>query len=375
MILRVLKLLGSLRVTVIGLIFLLILTVWGTLYQADYGLYGAQERFYQSWFFMVGGILPFPGAQMVMSVLFINLVSSMLLRALRGRLKWGLVITHLGLMLMLAAGAVTFYLGKESHLSLVEGEGSNVAMSYNEWELAMLPSSEGKGREVSSLDAKWLRPGKTISFPDGRLALRVDEFYRNCEATRDRVEHAPESGSGYTTLTPRPRNREPAEDLPGLVFTLVDGGKEKGRHLVWGGDPAPTMLSVDGQDRPMSLRRQRMPLPTVIQLIDFRRELHPGSGIAKSYSSQVVVKSGEGLERQMLISMNKPLRLRGFTFYQSSFSSGPGGREISTLSVVRNYGRLMPYIATGATVTGMLLHFIGMLIHRLSRRRPQEVPA
>ena len=371
MIQRALKLLGSLRITVIGLVFLLILTVWGTLYQADHGLYGAQERFYQSWYFLIGGFLPFPGAQLVMTVLFINLLAAMLLLALRGRLHWGLVVTHLGLMLMLAAGAVTFYLGKESHLSLVEGESSNVAMTYNEWELALLPAMDGKSREISALDAKWLQPGRTIPLPGGSLALRVEEYHRNCQATRGTVEQAPESGSGYTTLTPRPRNKEPSEDMPGVLFTLLEGGREKGRYLVWGGDPAPAMIRESGSDRPLVLRRQRVPLPATIQLIDFRRELHPGSGIAKSYSSQVVVKTGEGLDRKVLISMNKPLRLGGFTFYQSSFSSGPGGTEISTLSVVRNYGRLMPYIATGATVIGMLLHFVGMLIHRLGRR-PRE---
>ncbi len=372
---RALKLLGSLRITVIGLIFLLILTVWGTLYQADHGLYGAQERFYQSWYFLIAGFLPFPGAQLVMTVLFINLMAAMLVLAIRGRLHWGLVVTHLGLMLMLAAGAVTFYLGKESHLSLVEGEASNVAMTYNEWELALLPTVEGKQHEISALDAKWLQRGRTIPLPGGRLSLRIEEAHRNCQGTRSQVDQAPESGSGYTSLVPRPRNKEPAQDMPGVVFTLLEGGQEKGRYLVWGGDPAPTVIRDEGKERPLVLRRQRVPLPAMIQLIDFRRELHPGSGIAKSYSSQVVVKTGEGLDRKVLISMNKPLRLGGFTFYQSSFASGPGGSEISTLSVVRNYGRLMPYIATGATVVGMLLHFVGMLIHRLSRRNPKEVPA
>ena len=372
---RALKLLGSLRITVIGLVFLLILTVWGTLYQADHGLYGAQERFYQSWYFLIGGFLPFPGAQLVMTVLFINLLAAMLVLAIRGRLHWGLVVTHLGLMLMLTAGAVTFYLGKESHLSLVEGEASNVAMTYNEWELALLPTSDGKPREVSALDAKWLQPGRTIPLPGERLALRIEEAHRNCQATREPVDDAPGSGSGYTKLVSRPRNKEPAEDMPGVLFTLLEGGREKGRYLVWGGDPAPTLIRDEGVDRPLALRRQRVPLPAMIQLIDFRRELHPGSGIAKSYSSQVLVKTGKGLDRKVLISMNKPLRLNGFTFYQSSFSAGPGGTEISTLSVVRNYGRLMPYIATGATVVGMLLHFVGMLIHRLSRRSPKEVPA
>lgn len=365
---RILSLLGSLRITVVGLLLLLVLTVWGTLYQVDYGLYQAQARFYQSWFLMVGGVIPFPGAQLVMLVLFVNMLASILLLALRGRLRWGLIITHAGLLLMLAAGAVTFYLGREAHLSLVEGEGSNVAQSYNEWELALLPSGAMGDRTISTLPLRALRPGREIALPDGRQSLRVEEVRRHCQAVREAVEVAPINASGFTSLQPKPANKEPAADLPGLIFTLVENGQEKDRYLLWAGDEAPTVLHDGTRDRRLGLRRQRLLLPAVIQLLDFRRELHPGSGIAKSYSSQVLVQSNEDSDRKVLISMNKPLRLQGFTFYQSSFSSAPGGREISTLSVVQNYGRTMPYLATGITVLGMLLHFTGMLVTRLRHR-------
>jgi hypothetical protein len=369
---RVLGALGSLRVTVVGLSLLLVLTVWGTLYQVDHGLYLAQERFYQSWSFPVAGVIPFPGAQLVMAILFVNLGASMLCLARQGRLRRGQFTTHLGLILMLAAGAVTFYWGKSASLSLAEGEGSNVAISYNEWELALLPAPSGTDTRISTLNARALRPGRTTALPGNRLAIRVEAYYRNCEADRKTVENPPENSIGFTALEPKPPHKEPAEDMPGLIFTLLEDGREKGRFLVWGGSGAPVVLPTGNL---LSLRRQRLPLPAMVQLVDFRREMHPGSGIAKSYSSQVLVRSGEGLDRKVLISMNKPLRLQGYTFYQSSFSSDSGGREISTLAVVHNFGRMIPYIATGTTAAGMLLHFTGMLITRLRRRVSQEGPA
>jgi hypothetical protein len=373
---RILSVLGSLRVTVVGLFLLLVLTVWGTLYQVDFGLYGAQERFYGSWYFMAGGFFPFPGAQLVMVVLFINMVASMLALALRRRLHFGLLVTHFGLMMMLVAGGVTFYYGREGHLSLEEGEAANVGMSYNNWELVLLPGAASGTRQVSSLELSALREGRTVSVPGTEnLELRVEEAHRHCTASRDASESGTINASGHTSLTPRPRGKEPSQDLPGVVLTLLEDGQEQGRYLLWAGDVAPTPLHGDPLKRAMGIRRERIPLPATIQLVDFRRELHPGSGIAKSYSSQVVVDSGEDRDRRVLISMNKPLRLGGFTFYQSSFSSGPGGREISTLAVVQNYGRLVPYIATGVTVAGMLLHFTGMLISRVQRRKAQGAPA
>lgn len=143
---------------------------------------------------------------------------------------------------------------------------------------------------------------------------------------------------------------------------------------MWGGDPGPTPLQP-GPEAWIGLRRLRVPLPATIKLIDFRREMYQGSGIAKSYASLVMVEPGNENERQVLISMNKPLRLQDFTFYQSSFSSAPGGREISTFSVVQNYGRLMPYIATGATVVGMMIYFTAMLFARLHRKPTGGTPS
>lgn len=361
------RFLASLRITVAGLFLLLVLTVWGTLYQVDHGLYGAQERFYQSWWLFIAGVVPFPGAQTVMLVLFVNLIASLVVVAARGRLRWGFIATHAGLLMMLSAGAVTFYLGQESQLSLEEGESSNSSIDYNDWELSLLPAS---GTRVQALDRRFLKPGRKIELPEGLGVMTIERSLRNCEPTREPAADAPHNRDGISGLQPRAPAKEPSDNRPGLIFSLEQDGKSAGRFLLWAGDSGSTMIPAPGGGaRRITFRQQRLPLPATIELVDFRREMHPGSSIAKSYSSQVIVRNGSEGERKVVISMNKPLRLRGFTFYQSSFSSSPMGREVSTFSVVRNYGRLMPYIATGLTAAGMMLHFAGVLIIRL--RQPK----
>ena len=373
---NVLATLGSLKITVGGLFLLLVLTVWGTLYQVDHGLYLAQERFYQSTVFWIGGIFPFPGAQLVMAVLFVNLIASMLfLTFFRGRVIWSLLITHFGLLMMLAAGAITFYSGKNAQLTLEEGAGSNVAISFGEWELAIMPPSSSRSRQtVNAVNTQALRTGRTIALPNRGQSIRIETYMRNSQAHRDPIENRPQNSSGFTHLEAVALNKEPGQDLPGVIFTLLENGTEVGRYLLWGGDPGPTPLQP-GPEAWIGLRRLRVPLPATIKLIDFRREMYQGSGIAKSYASLVMVEPGNENERQVLISMNKPLRLQDFTFYQSSFSSAPGGREISTFSVVQNYGRLMPYIATGATVVGMMIYFTAMLFARLHRKPTGGTPS
>ena len=56
--------------------------------------------------------------------------------------------------------------------------------------------------------------------------------------------------------------------------------------------------------------------------------------------------------------MNEPLRFKDYTFYQASYQIDAMGREASTLAVVKNGGRLLPYIATFVTFFGLAYHFL-----------------
>lgn len=372
---RLLGAVGSLRITVLGLGLLIVLTLWGTLYQAEYGLYRAQVRFYQSWGFLGGGWLPFPGARLIMLLLFANLAASIAALGLARRTRVGMLLTHAGLLLMLAAGAVTFYYGSESQLTLTEGEGANVSAAYHDWELAAWPGDQPQtNRSVSAVDARRLRPGSEIRMEALGLTVHVESFFANSAPTADAADAASIlSAERWTALTEARPEKQPEMDRPGALLRLrADGGQET-RALVWGGDLRPLIWDDGSSRHALMLRRVRVPLSALIQLIDFEKEFYPGSQIARSYSSKVLVLDGD-MKREVLISMNKPLRHKGFTFFQSSYQELPGGRESSTLAVVKNYGRLMPYIATAVTVIGMLLHFSGLLLTRLTRPKgPVEV--
>src|SRR5262245_56931654 len=90
--------LASLKITVTCLSLLFILTFWGTIDQVENGLYHSTEQFFHSFFFFGFGFLPFPGAQSVLWILFINLVAVTLIRF---SFKWsniGILIIHLGLL-------------------------------------------------------------------------------------------------------------------------------------------------------------------------------------------------------------------------------------------------------------------------------------
>ena len=95
--------------------------------------------------------------------------------------------------------------------------------------------------------------------------------------------------------------------------------------------------------------------------------MHPGTGIAKSYSSDINLIE-DGISKRMLIKMNEPLRHRGYTFYQASFIESADG-ETTVLAAVKNYGRLFPYISSIIMCIGLLIHLTMKLPDLFKKRK------
>jgi len=90
--------------------------------------------------------------------------------------------------------------------------------------------------------------------------------------------------------------------------------------------------------------------------------------MAKSYQSRVRIYDGKA-QWESLISMNAPLRYKGYTFFQSSFIATPDG-DISVLAVVWNAGRAFPYISGIAMCLGIILH---MFVRRRKNKGVKNV--
>ncbi|MBI3616978.1 MAG: cytochrome c biogenesis protein ResB [Candidatus Omnitrophica bacterium] len=353
------KFCASLKITLTCLILLFILTFWGTIDQVYNGLYLAQQRFFNSFVFIFAGFIPFPGAQLVLWVFSINLVCVAIVRLVY---KWshiGLIVTHFGLLLFFVAAFVTLHGVEESHLTLMEGEAANVSSAYHDWEIAVWKES-GSEKDVTAYDVEGLRPGRRLEFQEG-LTLAVDHCYSNSEAYSGAEGAGTVLGaSGIQTLKQAAPNKEPEKDLPGCILAVEGAGPV----ILYGAEDKPLKVSMDGRDHFLQLRRKNFPLPFLLRLKDFTVEWYPNTEVARSYKSlvEIIPPGGAGASREVLISMNKPLRYKNFTLYQSSYSVDNLGRESSTLAVVKNAGRLLPYFASFITFGGLALHFLLMAI-------------
>lgn len=368
-------LLLSLKTTVVCLFLLLLLVFFGTLYQVEFGLHAAQQRFFYSWGLLLGGWIPMPGGNTVMWILFLNLLASMLVHFQFGPRHWGIVAIHFGILLLLVGGWFTYLFGEESFLLLSEGEASNVTSSYREWELSVWPDSEdGRLREVEAYDIGKLRVGDRLSFPAAGLELSVEQIFSNARAFRDpnAVTGAPPSNvHGITTLQSAPAEKEPESNMPGMIVRAGNEEDQASAVLLFGGDRQATRLTVGDTALNLQLRRKRYPLPLLMELLDFEKSFHPASRIPRAFSSKIRVYLKD-LERDALIEMNKPFRYQAYTFFQASYvDTDPGAPEISRFAVTRNVGRLIPYVSTGVTAAGLMLHFILALQRPKSRKRKE----
>lgn len=357
---QILRRLSSLKLTVSILSLIAFLVIAGTVCQAQMGIYAAQRRVFDAWVFWLFGAIPLPGMRLAGALFIANLLAAFVRRPPRHWRQWGLALIHGGLLLLVGGGFFIAATARESYLTLREGESAGHALAAADWQLAVRSRSAMKEREWTE-DMARLEPNREKKAGDSGLVLRLEKRLANCRR----------AGSGL--LEPLSPADTPEENTPGLLLRVGAGG-ESGRVALFGGEEQPIALTLEGRAWEFSLRPKRTPLPLRLKLIDFKRALHEGTDVPRSFESWVELEAGGG-RRRALISMNKPLRVRGYTFYQSSYAVDPAGNESSTLAVVRSAGAWLPYAASALMFIGLLLHLPAMVMGRPRSPRTGGTPA
>jgi cytochrome c biogenesis protein ResB len=113
-------------------------------------------------------------------------------------------------------------------------------------------------------------------------------------------------------------------------------------------------------------RPDQRALPFTVKLLDFRKIDYPGTQMAAGFESDVEVADAQrGLILVRKISMNNPLRYRGYSLFQSSYVPGPV--ETTILSARNDPG-------TPAVYAGFLIVIAGVVWMFVSRSRRQNTP-
>lgn len=380
----------SLKLTVVLLVLGMILVFGATLDQTNLGIWGIQTKWFRSFIVLQeirGFPVPvFPGGYFIGGLLLINLITA---HVYRFRLAWkksGIVLTHVGLIILLIGELLTGILQDDYSMRLVQGEPKNYSDSYRENELAIIDTTNPEFDDVVAIPEPLLEKGDTLQHAKLPFKVVVREFNPNANIRGRAPATAPAGASEPPTIatqgvgpnavmTPlRMTYKQDERNLPAAYIELVTPERSLGTWLVSADTRMPDQtVEHNGHTYIIALRFTRHYKPYTLTLQKFSHDRYAGTEIPKNFSSQIHLMTPDGRDdRDVLIYMNNPLRYAGLTFYQASFE--PGNDKVTVLQVVRNPGWLMPYVACSLISLGLLIQFFIHLSGFFGKRR-LAVPA
>ncbi len=339
------------HVVFFALPWLMVLLVIGTLAQKEMGLYLAHQTYFAAWIVWLGP-LPVPGTYPTLGLITLSLAIKFIFKSPLNFAYSGTWLTHLGILILLLGGLVTAATQREGFMVIEEGGQTQIISDYHHRVLHIYKDDV----LTAELDVADLVKDQTL--PIDSFNAQITDLCANClpafvDPSEDRKGIA-----AKVKLTQIPMEPEHEINLAGLTLEVSQAGTQAdGIYILMEEMSKEISFTQSDHTYRLTIGRAMRPLPFTVALTDFKKTLHPATNMAKSYHSDVIVKDEE-IEWPARIEMNEPLRYKGYTLYQSSFSQSPDGTERTVLSVVENKGRLFPYLASVVIALGLLLHLI-----------------
>ncbi|MFC1759212.1 cytochrome c biogenesis protein CcsA, partial [Planctomycetota bacterium] len=302
----------------------------------------------------------------------------------------GVVLLHLGVMLLMFGQWFVASYDVEEQMMLAEGETKSFAQDVRSLELAVIDSNSADHPDQDNVFAvPLMKTGKLSSFVENKIVeseqlpftIEIVEFLENSsvkleasthesakgDATKWRaVEHKSVSGTAADTMnipSMYVRIKNESEDLGVYLLSLNQLRMRTGATVSFDAE----RIDVGETSYDLQLRFRRRYKPYSITLKDVKKEDYLGTSMAREYASEFqLVDEEKGIDRPVKIWMNNPLRFGGETFYQQSYNIF-GGQELSTIQIVQNQGWMVPYVACVMCAVAMLFHFGLTLIRFLNR--------
>lgn len=349
--------------------WLMILLVLGTIAQKNMGVYEAQHMYFSSWFLFLGPI-PLPGGFLTLALIFVTLLIKFIFYSEWSLKKSGIILTHLGVLILLLGGLITSKYAHETFMIIPEGDTISNLSEYRKRVITL----EKEGDVLKTVNFDDIRTGPLFKSNMLPFNISAASFCNNCTMEFQNEERA-KTAHGMAQkveLKAIPEEKEKEGNLSGAMI-MIEGADQgvNGRHLLMESvSQEITILSEgntsEGNTYTLKIGRVQTPLPFAVKLIDFRRTVYPGTNNPKGFESDIIIQD-KGVEWPVTIRMNEPARYKGYTFYQSSFVQRPD-LEITVLNVVHNIGHIFPYISSLIILLGLLLHSCIKLNHHKRRK-------
>jgi len=331
----------------------------GTLTEKDLGIFRAQQLYFSS-FVLWLGFVPTPGGYTTMGTLFINLLAKLIFKSTWKAPKTGIYITHLGALLLLGGGFLTAAFSTEGFMVIPQGKALNFVSDYHKIEFAVSDSSSANLESTVIFPEEAITPGKTLR--SQRIPFQIDilQVIKNVRITKRTTGSDQNNFHGFASLfeiQPGEEETEAERNHAGIVFKVSGTDSEKdGVYNIFDGMEITQTIRSKNKVFLVEIRRKRTYLPLAVELLSFAKENYPGTSVAKNYKS-IVSLIDHSVSQRAVIQLNEPVRTRGYTFYQSSYSERADG-VATVLAVVKNTGWIFPYVSSIIMCFGLLVHLL-----------------
>lgn len=225
-----------------------------------------------------------------------------------------------------------------------EGDQFEASILYNRedtnkkrsLELGLAPAGELLCR-IDGKNAQAVKEGDTV--PTGWMNLQAELVTYHPAARQEKFmrEIVPKKGKEDTA--------------PGPAIRLTINGVNQGKPMWLERGDIRRMLDDSGKEIYIGYGYKTVPLPFELKLEDFRIGHNPGTKMAASYESDVVVNG-----QKHTIAMNAPYEQEGYKVFQASFAKGAGG-EVSVFSIANDPGIGLKYLGSILLVLGIIIMF------------------
>jgi hypothetical protein len=181
---------------------------------------------------------------------------------------------------------------------------------------------------------------------------------------------------GYYAKPIEPTGAEET-NLSACIITLKERSSGKlHKLLLFEGVSHDLTVTIEDKIYGLRLHGEIWNTPFRVRLDDSRGEKHPGTGMAMIYESDVTVLDENGsAERKFKIEMNKPLRYKDLTFYQTSWNDA-GPKVESGFTVKTNPSDQWPKYAIYTCGVALFVHFIiklfGFVSNSIARSKNEQ---
>lgn len=333
------------------ILILIIILIVGTIMQKEYGLKSIQEEYFNS-FLILHKYFLFPGGKLIITLIFISILTKTILDKIK---KIGTFLIHLGLILFILFTFLFLENKDEKYIIIKEGEKNNCVINNHSYNIEII-NNKLKTHSIIKIPTTSLKKNLIYKPNNVPFDIKFSYFFNNSNVKinnklnkefffLNRIPYFVENEYNKTSIEINLLNKKNNVSIKKLLFidNLIN---EKN-------------LLINNIDINISLKKSFEILPFDLYLIKFNKINYKGTNSAKSFESEIILKD-KNIEWKYKIKMNKPLRYKNYTFYQSSFIENDINTTILYVSTSSRINYI--YLSCFIILIGFIIHILNLVL-------------